>query len=145
MAEDWKIQLTRGAAYAAPFVTQQGAAASGSAGGGCVTISRFQLSVANGTTPIRTQNRNNTLTPCTANFNVIVNRINTITIHKNLLLTAASVEERFDLPGEEFTDIEAAKSEQDGATQPGGEKSKFKKHLTASLYGPDEICTSTGR
>ena len=62
-----------------------------------------------------------------------------------LLSTAVSIEERLNLSDEESADIEAASGEQDGAAQPGGEQDNFVNHLTASLYGPDEICTSAGR
>ena len=58
---------------------------------------------------------------------------------------AALIEKVLNLSGEESADIEAAKGEQNGADQPCGEENKFKNHLTASLYGPDEICTSAGR
>lgn len=62
-----------------------------------------------------------------------------------ILLFAAIIEKVLNLPGEEAANIESADSDEDGAAQPGGEQSKFKKHLTASLCGPDEICTSVGQ
>ena len=46
---------------------------------------------------------------------------------------------------EEAAQKEAASGEQDGAAQPSGKKDEFLKHFTASLCGPDEICTSAGR
>jgi len=58
---------------------------------------------------------------------------------------AAMIEKILNLLGEESADIEAASGKQDGAAQPGGEKNKLKNHVTASLCGPDERCTSAGR
>jgi len=55
------------------------------------------------------------------------------------------IEKILNLLGEESADIEAASGKQDGAAQPGGEKNKLKNHVTASLCGPDERCTSAGR
>ena len=62
-----------------------------------------------------------------------------------MLRAAALIKKCLNLPGEESADIEAASGEQDRANQPNGEQDKFVNHLTASLYGPDEICTSAGR
>lgn len=62
-----------------------------------------------------------------------------------MLRAAAFIKERFNLPNEEAAQEEAASDEQDGAAQPSGKKDEFLKHFTASLCGPDEICTSAGR
>lgn len=58
---------------------------------------------------------------------------------------AAMIEKILNLLSEKSADIEAASGEQDGAAQPSGKKDEFLKHFTASLCGPDEICTSAGR
>lgn len=62
-----------------------------------------------------------------------------------MLRAAAFIKKRFNLPNEEAAQKEAASGEQDGAAQPSGKKDEFLKHFTASLCGPDEICTSAGR
>lgn len=57
----------------------------------------------------------------------------------------AFVKKCFNLPGEEAPQEEAASGKQGRTAQPCSEQDNFVNHLTASLYGPDEICTSAGR
>ena len=62
-----------------------------------------------------------------------------------LLSAAAVIEKVLNLPGEESADVKSRNGNCDGAAQPDGEEDKLKNHLTASLCGPDERCTSEGR
>jgi len=52
-----------------------------------------------------------------------------------------AVKEVLHLPGEESADTETADSGQNHTDQAHGEQEQLRKHLTTSLYGPDETST----
>lgn len=58
---------------------------------------------------------------------------------------AALIEKILNCPGEETAHKERADGEGNRTNHPGGEQDKLIYHLTTSLCGPDEICTSAGR
>jgi len=59
-------------------------------------------------------------------------------------LFTAAVEEVLHFPANQLAGMEGGDSDQDTDCQISGEQQHFMEHVTASLYGPDEICTSAG-